>query len=137
MLLKFKWDLPRFIVILRHRRNTVKEERDNSNGTAVVGGPDHPDPTLNSRSLPVSAINSASASAQSDLAVFASTSPIQSSSESFGRQGLQATNLALSVASPFVGAIPIVGSPIQAAINGLLQILNVVDVRGSLVLNFY
>ena len=134
MRLKFKWELPRFIAIRSRRRDIVKEERGNSNGTAVVGGPDHPTPTLDSRSLPKSTIDSASTNTQSDLAVSASSPPppIQSSSDSFGRQRLQAANLALSVVSPLAGAIPIIGSPIQGAINGLLEILNVMDVRGSL-----
>ena len=132
MRLKFKWELPRFIAIWRRRRDIVKEERGNTNGTAVVGGPDLPTPTLDSRSLPISTIDFASANTQSDLAASASSPPIQSSFDSFGRQGLQAANLALSVASPFAGAIPIIGSPIQGAIDGLLEILNVMDVRGSL-----
>ena len=129
MVLKFKWELPRFIAI---RRRRPEEERSNCDGTAVVGGPDHQTPILDSRSLPPSTIDSASANTQSDLAVCDSSPLIQSSHDSFGRQGLQAVNLALSVVSPFAGAIPIFGSPIQAAINGLLEILNVMDVRGSL-----
>ena len=124
MHLRLKWELPRFIAIRRHRRDTVKEERANSIGTAIIGGPD-------SNSLPISTIDSASENTQSELAISASTPPIQSF-DLFGRQGLQAANFTLSVVSPIAGAIPIVGSSIQAAINGLLEILNVVDVRGSL-----
>ena len=131
-----KSKLPRFILIRRRRPDTVEEERANSIGTAIIGGPDYPAPTLDSNSLPIPTIDSASANTQSDLAISASTSPIQSSSDSFDRQGLQAVNFTLSVVSPIVGAIPIVGSPIQAAINGLLGILNVVDVRGSLLPTF-
>ena len=131
MHLRLKWELPRFIAIRRHRRDTVKEERANSIGTAIIGGPDYPTPTLDSNSLPISTIDSASENTQSELAISASTPPIQSL-DLFGRQGLQAANFTLSVVSPIAGAIPIVGSSIQAAINVLLEILNVVDVRGSL-----
>ena len=137
MLLKFKWEFPRFIAIRRRRRDTVKEERSDSHGIAVVGGPDHPTLTLDSRPLPTSTIDSACANRQSDLAVSTSTPQpptTQSSSDSFGRHGFDAANLALPVVSTIAGAIPIVGSPIQAAINGLLQILNVVDVSGIFIL---
>ena len=137
MLLKFKWEFPRFIAIRRCRRDTVKEGRSDSYGIAVVGGPDHPTPTLDSRPLPTSTIDSASANRQSDLAVSTCTPQppaTQSSSDSFGRRGLDAANLALPVVSTIAGAIPIVGSPIHAAINGLLQILNVVDVSGIFIL---
>ena len=135
----FKSKLPRLILIRRRRPDTVEEDRSDSNGIAVVGGPGHPTPTLNSRPLPTSTIDSASANRQSDLAVSTRTPQpptTQSSSNSFGRQGFDVANLVLPVASTIAGAIPIVGSPIQAAINGLLQILNVVDVRGILVPTF-
>ena len=139
--LELKLELPRFIAIRlrRRRRDIVKEECGHSNGTAVVGGPGHLTPTLDSRSLPISTIDSASANRESDLAVYTSTPQpptTQSSSDSFGRQGFDAANLALPVISTIAGAIPILGSPIQAAINGLLQILNVVDVSGISVPRF-
>ena len=137
--LEFKFELPRFIAIRlrRRRQDTVKEECGNPNGTAVVGGPGHPTPTLDSRSLPTSTIDSASANTQSDHSVFIGTHSIQSSSNSLSRQGLQAANIALAVVSPIAGAIAIVGSPIQAAINGLLQILNAVGGSGILVPTFF
>ena len=138
MRLKFKWEFPRFIAIRRRRPDAVEEDRSNSHGFAVVGGPDHPTPTLDSRPLPISTIDYASANRGSDLAVSTSTPQpptTQSSSDSFGRQGIDAANIALSVGSTIAAGIPIVGSPIKAAFTGLLQILNGVDVSGILVPN--
>ena len=134
-----KLELPRYIRIRRRRPDTVEEDRSDSQGIAVVGGPDYPTPTLNSRPLPTPAIDSASANRLSDLAVSTRTPQpptTQSSPNPFGRQAIDAANLVLPVASTIAGAIPIVGSPIQAGISGLLQILNVVDVRVILVPTF-
>jgi hypothetical protein len=48
--------------------------------------------------------------------------------DSFGRRAREYTTTVLTVALPIAEAVPVVGSPIKAAIGGLLVVLNIVDV---------
>ena len=130
MILKLKLDLSRYIAIQCFQPDISMEERGRSKGITRPDRPDHPIFTLVCRSLPISIIFSPSANVQSHLA----SNPIQSSSNSSGRQVLKGADLALPVVSTIAGGVPIVGSPIQAAIDGLLITLNVVDVGDILVL---
>jgi hypothetical protein len=133
MILKFKWELPRFIAIRLVRRDIAKEEREPLKATTVLDGPDHPTVSPAPISRSTSTIDSASANAKSGPAVSTNIRPVQSCSDSSGRQVLNGANLALSVVSPLAGVVPIVGSPIEAAIDGLLVILNAVNVSDSLI----
>lgn len=51
---------------------------------------------------------------------------------SSGRRTLEHTITALTVASPVVGAVPIAGTPMRAAIDSLLEILKIIDVSATI-----
>ena len=50
------------------------------------------------------------------------------SRKTFGNQALDYTNVFGTALTPFVEAIPVFGTPLKAAIGGLLGILTIVDV---------
>jgi len=50
------------------------------------------------------------------------------SRKTFGSQALDYTNVFGTALTPFVEAIPVFGTPLKAAIGGLLGILTIVDV---------
>jgi len=50
------------------------------------------------------------------------------SKKTFGSQALDYTNVLGTALTPFVEAIPVFGTPLKAAIGGLLGILTIVDV---------
>jgi len=53
------------------------------------------------------------------------------SKKAFGSQALDYTNVLGTALTPFVEAIPVFGTPLKAAIGGLLGILTIVDVSIS------
>jgi len=55
------------------------------------------------------------------------------SKKTFGSQALDYTNVLGTALTPLVEAIPVFGTPLKAAIGGLLGILTIVDVSISLI----
>jgi hypothetical protein len=55
-----------------------------------------------------------------------------STTEPYFRQGSDIAQVYLPVVRAIAGAIPIAGAPVQAAIGGLLAILQIIDVGVSL-----
>jgi hypothetical protein len=106
--------LPKFKVV--RVRHSTEGDRGQSNPT-VSHNESHIPPGITSAStllLPLSNL---------------SLGPEVSTTESYYRQGSDIAQVYLPVVRAVAGAIPIAGAPIQAAIAGLLAILQTIDVR--------
>ncbi|KDR84604.1 hypothetical protein GALMADRAFT_237493 [Galerina marginata CBS 339.88] len=144
MSLKHEWTaaIANMSTILQ-KRNGEEDLGHSKPATEACDGPDLPTATLISHSLPVSTMgliirpsliqaNDVSPDSPSELAHSTYIRPAETSlNDSWSRQAFQVANVGLSIISPLVGAVPVVGSPAKAAIDGLLVVLNAIDQIGQ------
>jgi hypothetical protein len=133
----FPWEkvLPKFIV-LRMRHSTKNLSRQ-SNSTVIYQEGDGSIPSVTTTASPSP---STPISKLSPLRVIPTSrepghevSSNASSTQSYGRQASDMAQLSLPLLQAASGAIPFAGPLIQAVINGLLLILQDIDVRAHLI----